>query len=72
MKNCINCEQPYPGPSAIVPADGFVLNAHLCPACQEGPLSLKLIITRATPTSPWLLESSQPIRTTFNAPGGEA
>lgn len=63
--NCGNCETPINLPLS----ETFVLNEHLCEACQRGATTLKLIITRASPTQPWGLESSQPLRVAFNVPG---
>lgn len=68
MSNCGNCETPINVP--ISPND-FVLAEHLCANCMRDTTTLKLIITRASPTAQWHLESSQPLRISFQVPGQE-
>ena len=61
--NCANCETPINLPLSITE---FVLSEHLCKDCQKDVSTLRLVVTRESPDKPWKLESSQPLRMTFN------
>ena len=64
--NCANCDTAVKMPLST---GLFVLEEHLCAECMKNALTLKLIITRASPTADWRLESSQPLRVSFQVPG---
>lgn len=69
MTQCANCEAPFSPPSSMANIDtsalGFVLNEHLCDACQTGRSVMRLVIVRNA-DGVWKLESAQPLRQTFN------
>ena len=62
---CVNCEASI---SSTVSSPAFILDQHVCAACQKDVNTLRIVITRTDEKSPWKVEHYQPLNTTFQVP----